>query len=78
MAIASLQKVYALREKELGTIVGASQKKMADIPQQQYELQQLSRKVDIIEPLYLLLQQKREEAQIALCSQTDNFRVIEP
>lgn len=77
MSIASLQKVYALREKELGRVVGASQRKMADIPQQQYELQQLSRKVDIIEPLYLLLQQKREEAQIALCSQTDNFRVIE-
>lgn len=30
-----------------------------------------------IEPLYLLLQQKREEAQIQMYSQMDNFRVIE-
>ena len=50
---------------------------MADIPQQQFELQQMSRKMEVIEPLFLLLQQKREEAQIAMYSQADNFRVIE-
>ncbi|MGN1216148.1 MAG: GumC family protein [Candidatus Cryptobacteroides sp.] len=78
MSVASLQRVYALRDNELSRVINASQKKMAEMPKDQVELAQLSRKVDIIEPLYLLLQQKREEAQIAFCSETDNFRVIEP
>lgn len=78
MSISSLQKVYALRDAELSRVVNAGQRRLAAMPKEQYELAQISRRVDIIEPLYLLLQQKREEAQIAFCSESDNFRVIEP
>lgn len=77
VSIANLLNVYGIREKELIRSLGNSQRKMAEIPQQQLELQQLSRKMEIYEPLFQLLQQKREEAQIRMYSNVDDFRVIE-
>ena len=77
ISIANLVNVYKLREKDLVKTLSDSKSKMASIPQQQFEVQQLSRKINIIEPLYLMLQEKREEAQITMYSQSDNFRVIE-
>lgn len=77
LTISNLNNVYAIRERELESTLQHSRRKISDIPRQQLEIQQMSRKMEIIEPLYLLLQQKREEAQIAMYSQTDAFRVIE-
>ena len=77
LSISNLVKVYGIREKELRKTIGSSQRKMAEIPQQQFELQQISRRMEVIEPLFQLLQQKREEAQISMYSEVDNFRVIE-
>ncbi len=77
LSIANLVKIYKIREKELGKVLGSSQRQMAEIPQQQFELQQISRKMEVIEPLFQLLQQKREEAQISMYSESDNFRLIE-
>lgn len=77
LSIANLVRVYNIREKELEKTLWTSRRQMAAIPQQQFEVQQLGRQIDIIEPLYLMLQQKREEAQISMYSQTDNFRIIE-
>ena len=77
LSIANLVKVYGIRENELRKVIGSSQRKMAEIPQQQFELQQISRRMEVIEPLFQLLQQKREEAQISMYSEVDNFRVIE-
>ena len=77
ISIANLAKVYKIKEKDLVNTLDYSKKKMSSIPEQQFEVQQLSRKINIIEPLYLMLQQKREESQIAMYSQADNFRLIE-
>ena len=77
LSITNLHNVYGIRDKELQRALGNSQRKMAQIPQQQYELQQLSRRMEVIEPLFQLLQQKREEAQIIMYSNTDDLRVIE-
>ena len=77
ISIANLDKEYAIRERELENTVRKSQSKMTSMPKQQYEMQQLSRKLEIIEPLYLMLQQKREESQIAVYEQGDTFRIIE-
>ena len=77
LSISNLQKVYGIREKELQRALGNSQRKMAAIPQQQFELQQLSRRMEVIEPLFQLLQQKREETQMIMYSTADELRVIE-
>lgn len=77
LSVGNLLKVYKIREKELQRALGNSQRKMAEIPQQQFELQQLSRRMEVIEPLFQLLQQKREEAQMIMYSSTDDLRVIE-
>lgn len=77
LSVSNLLKVYKIREKELQRALGNSQRKMAEIPQQQFELQQLSRRMEVIEPLFQLLQQKREEAQMIMYSSTDDLRVIE-
>ena len=77
LSVNNLVKIYNIRQRELEKILSTSKSKIATIPQQQFELQQLSRKMEIIEPLFLLLQQKREETQITMYGEADNFRVIE-
>lgn len=77
LSISNLLKVYGIREKELQRALGNSQRKMAEIPQQQFELQQLSRRMEVIEPLFQMLQQKREETQMIMYSTVDELRVIE-
>lgn len=77
ISVANLVRVYGIRAKELAKTISAGKRKMADIPQQQFELQQLNRRLEVIEPLYLMLQQKREESQIRMYSQVETFRVIE-
>ena len=52
--------------------------KMADIPNQQFDIAKIERQQEIVEPLYVLLRQKKEEALISLYAQTDNARVVEP
>lgn len=76
--IDNLERIYTIKERELLNTLSANKLAMSIIPQQQFRIQQLSRKIDVIEPLFLLLQQKREEAQISICSQIDKFFVIEP
>jgi capsular exopolysaccharide synthesis family protein len=77
LSVTNLLRMYGIREKELERVISNSQRKMAQIPQQQYELQQLSRRMEVIEPLFQLLQQKREEAQMMMYSSNDDLRVIE-
>lgn len=78
MSIENLVNMYSIRKKELLRSLSTSQSKMSVIPRQQFEMQQLNRRLEVIEPLYQLLQQKREEAHIAMYSEVDDFRLIEP
>lgn len=55
ISVANLKNVYSIRERELGKIITAGHSKMVTIPQHQFNLQKLGRRVDIIEPLYLAL-----------------------
>ncbi len=77
LSIANLEKVYSIREQEINDVLRKSKAKMSSIPTQQFDLTQIARKQQIIEPLYLLLQQRREEAQISMYSVTDKARIIE-
>ena len=52
--------------------------KMAEIPSQQLDIAKIERQQSIVEPLYVLLRQKKEEALISLYAQTDNARIVEP
>ena len=77
ISIVNLANIYSIRERELQKNLRQSQTTMESMPRQQQEIQQLSRKLEIIEPLYLMLQQKREESQISVYEQQDTFRIIE-
>lgn len=77
LTVVNLVQSYTVKERELEKLLKTSKRKMASIPVQQFDMAQIVRKQQIIEPLYLLLQQKREEAQISIYSKTDNVRVIE-
>lgn len=77
VSIENLNRVYRITRQEVAKSLSVSRSKMSSIPEQQFELQQIGRKREIIEPLYLLLQQKREETQIKMYSEIDNFRILE-
>lgn len=77
LSIANLVESYQIKERELEGLLKSSKRKIASIPGQQFDMAQIVRKQQIIEPLYLLLQQKREEAQISVYSTTDNVRIVE-
>mgnify|MGYP003291730410 CR=1 FL=1 len=78
ISIENLVNMYNIRKKELSKSVSTNQSRMSVIPRQQFEMQQLNRRLEVIEPLYQLLQQKREEVQIAMYSQVDDFRLVDP
>ncbi|MDO4949015.1 MAG: polysaccharide biosynthesis tyrosine autokinase, partial [Bacteroidales bacterium] len=77
-SIDNLGKVYGLREGEINRVLQKNKAAISTIPTQQYDLTQIERKQKIIEPLFTLLQQKREEAQISMYNVPDNARIIEP
>lgn len=77
LSLENLLRVYTLRQRELEKVLDKSKDKIADIPEQQLQMQHLSRKVEVIEPLYRMLQQKREEIQISMYATEDIFRLIE-
>ena len=76
--ISSLDKSYSIQEQELDKTISSNIKQISVIPGQQVRLAEITRKQDIIEPLYVMLRQKKEETQIALYSIVDNVRVVEP
>ncbi len=77
LSLENLIRVYTLRKRELEKVLEKSREHIADIPEQQLKMQELSRKVEVIEPIYLMLQTKKEETQISMYGGEDMFRVIE-
>jgi len=77
-AIRNLEQVYSVRETELTSRQKNVNTQRSFIPVRQFDLNQIERKQQIIEPMFISLNQKREELQLSLFSVTDNVRVIEP
>lgn len=76
-SVANLQRIYTLRLNEITKNLSTNASEISKLPVQQVDIQQLGRRLDIIEPLYVMLQTRREEAEITMYSHADTFRVLE-
>jgi len=76
--IHNLETVFQVREKELNRRLADAKKIRQSIPTRQLGMSEVARRQQIIEPLYLQLNQKREELQLFMFTIADNVRVIEP
>lgn len=77
MTIENVEKTYNLRIDALENQISRGKREISNIPTQQLELARLERRQEIIEPLYRLLQQKKEENMISLYALPDNARMME-
>jgi len=77
MTIDNVEKTYKLRIDALHNQISRGKRDISNIPTQQLELARLERRQEIIEPLYRLLQQKKEENMISLYALPDNARMME-
>ena len=77
LSLENLIRVYTLRQRELEKVLDKSRDQIAAIPEQQLQMQHLSRKVEVIEPLFVMLQKKKEEMQISMYGVEDTFRIVE-
>lgn len=78
LTLDQLRESYRYRYDILMKEASADREKMAEIPNQQFDIARIERQQMIVEPLYVLLRQKKEEALISLYAQTDNARLVEP
>lgn len=76
-SVRNLDRSYKLQKDNLADKLREGKRKISNIPTQQLALSNFSRQQQIKEPLYILLQQKREEAMIAMCSVTDQCKLID-
>lgn len=70
-------KLLQSKNQELQSQLNLSKDYLQNIPGQKINLQQIEREQSIIEPLYLQLQQKREETMLAIVAEPDVARVVE-
>lgn len=76
-SIKNVKNTNNIQKRNIEDKIKEGRKRMTDIPDQQLALANLERQQKIKEPLYVLLQQKREEAMIALYSVVDQCKVID-
>ena len=76
-SIRNLEKSYNLQRENVNNRLRQSKGRLASIPTQQQELSRFDRQQQVKEPLYILLQQKKEEALISLYAITDQCKVID-
>lgn len=76
-SVRNLEKSYQLQRNNVNAKLRQSKGRLSAIPTQQQELSRFDRQQQIKEPLFILLQQKKEEALISLYAITDQCKVID-
>ena len=76
-SVRNLEKSYQLQRNNVNSKLRQSKGRLSAIPTQQQELSRFDRQQQIKEPLFILLQQKKEEALISLYAITDQCKVID-
>ena len=77
-SVKNLEKSYGMQKSNIQKKLQEGKRRISNIPEQQLALSTFQRQQQIKEPLYILLQQKKEEAMIALYSVTDQCKVVDP
>lgn len=77
LSIQNLDKSFNIQYNDINKQRSSNKSHIYSLPSQQQKLTEFNRTQKVKEPLFLLLQQKREEALIAYSSLTDSGRIIE-
>ena len=76
-SVRNLEKSYKLQHSNVNQKLREAKARLSQVPVQQQEISSFERQQQIKEPLYILLQQKKEEAMISLYAITDQCKVID-
>ena len=75
--VANQRTSLTLQRQELQRQLGRQQGYLSTVPGQKIDLAQIEREQSVIEPLYVLLQKKREETMLTIVAEPDIARVVE-
>ena len=76
-SVRNQEKSFSLQRSNINAKLRQSKGRLSNMPTQQLELSRFSRQQQVKEPLYILLQQKKEEALIALYAIADRCKVVD-
>lgn len=76
-SVANQQASLKLQKAEFQRQVGRSKGYLSSVPSQKINLAQIEREQSVIEPLYVLLQKKREETMLTIVAEPDIARIVE-
>lgn len=76
-SVSTQQANLRLQRKELQREAGRTRGMLKNVPGQKINLAQIEREQSVIEPLYVLLQKKREETMLTIVAEPDIARVVE-
>ena len=76
-SVRNLEKSYKLQHTNVNQKLREAKGRLSQVPIQQQEISSFERQRQIKEPLYILLQQKKEEAMISLYAISDQCKVID-
>lgn len=77
-SVRNQEKSFALQRSNINAKLRQSKGRLSAMPTQQLELSRFGRQQQVKEPLYILLQQKKEEALISLYAIVDRCKVVDP